>query len=163
MKLSASLMIVAAGLLAAPPALACAPYTVTDPVTGETCGSHSAEALRREQLRWRDQAGTIFLARIRSGRMLPGDAVEFLLAPVAPLYGSVLPADDVPLVWEPGDTCNRFDLAIADTVVAFVDADGAVIGVAIPDELQDRPPDLNARLREIRRGLIGPDAEAPAR
>lgn len=148
--------VLAAFVSATPMAKACTPVIATDPVTGETYQSGSAEWRRREQAGWRAQSATVLIAQARAGRMLTGDQIEFTLVPITSVYGGALSESDLRLRWSPGNTCNGFALTLADLVIAYVDADGALVGVTVPEQLQDRPPGFAQRLREIARGMIGP-------
>lgn len=141
---------------------ACAPLIATDPVTGETYGSGSPEWLRREQTDWRTRSETVLIAQARQGRMLASDEIEFTLVPIVSVYGETVPEGDLLFRWNPGNTCNSFTLNIADRVVVYVGADGGIVGVTVPEQLQDRPPGLALRLREIARGIIGPRLSPPS-
>lgn len=141
----------------ASPALACAPLIATDPTTGATYTSGSAEWLRREQAAWRARAAVVLIAQARSGRMVTRDRIEFTLVPIITVYGEPLPEHTLSYTWTVGNTCNVFTLGVGDNVIVYVDADGGIVGVTVPEQLQDRPPGLSGRLREIARGMIGPD------
>ena len=149
----------AAFLFAAPHALACAPLVATDRETGETWTSGSPEWLRREQAGWRAEADLIFIAQIREARMVSGGQIDFMLVPIVTVDGHP-PPDDAMLVyrWHPGHTCNRFQLNLTDLVVVFADVEEpfgwSVVGLTVPDQLQDRPADFGRRVREVYRGLI---------
>lgn len=143
-------------LLTAAPALACSPLLYTDPATGRAYGAESPEGLARRQADWRAGSEVVVLARIEAGRLSDLYQVDYTLTPIIPVYDGELPDRDLSIRWMPGHSCNRFNLGIGDTVVAFVGADGAVVGFTVPGQLQDRPPEFDRRLREIRRGLIGP-------
>ncbi len=148
-------------LFGASTAQACAPLIATDPVTGETYRSGSPEWLRREQAEWRTRSETVLIAQARQGRMLAGDEIEFALTPIVSVDGGALPASDLLFRWNPGNTCNSFTLNIADRVIVYVGVDGGIVGVTVPEQLQDRPPGFALRLREIARGLIGPRVRPP--
>lgn len=137
-------------------AQACAPLIATDPSTGETYQSGSPEWLRREQAEWRSRSENVAIAQVRAGRMLASNDIEFTLVPIVSVYSGGLPESDLLFRWNPGNTCNAFTLNISDRVIVYVGADGGVVGVTVPEQLQDRPPGFGQRLREIARGLIGP-------
>lgn len=145
-----------AGVMVSAPAFACAPLIATDPVTGQTYGSGSDEWKRREQDEWRARSEVVILAQVRVGQLVSGGDIRFTLTPIISVYGGDLPETDLTLLWAPGHTCNTFTLNLADTVVVYVGADDDIIGVTVPEQLQDRPPEFRMRLREIWRGLIGP-------
>ena len=148
-------------LFGASAAQACAPLIATDPVTGQTYGSGSPEWLRREQADWRTRSETVLIAQARQGRMLASDEIEFTLVPIVSVYGETVPESDLLFRWNPGHTCNSFTLKLADRVVVYVGADGGIVGVTVPEQLQDRPPGFALRLREIARGIIGPRLRPP--
>jgi hypothetical protein len=156
----ALLIAVVVGALAATPALSCTPLVSTDAATGETVRSGTAEWDRREQTDWRARSQVVVLAQIREGQVQPNGEIAFDLAPVTPVYGGDLPEGEISLDWSPGNTCNRFTLSLGDIVVAFVGADQSLIGLTVPEQLQDRPSGFNTRLREIRRGGMTPSGEA---
>ena len=153
----------AAALFAAPAALACAPLMATDRATGETYTSGSPEWLRREQAGWRAEADTVFIAQAREARMVQGGGIDFMLVPIVTVDGDP-PPDNAMLVyrWHPGNTCNRFELNLTDLVVVYADVEEpfgwSVVGLTVPDQFQDPPPDFRRRVREVHRGVIpGPD------
>ena len=145
---------------AASPTLACSPTVRVDPVTGEQASSNVTEGLRAQQQEWRERSEAVLLVQVQSGRLIPGREVEFTLAPYLALYGGDLPERDPRLRWHPGNTCNRFPISIADTLVVYLGPDHQVIGTIRPQDLQDRPPEFGRRLREIARGLLQPRAGA---
>ncbi len=159
MKRIALLAALATGLLVTP-ALACSPLISTDPTTGDTVSSGTPEWDRREQADWRARSGSVILAQVREGRVQPNGDIAFGLAPIASVYGGDLPEGELSLDWSPGNTCNRFTLNLGDIVVAYVGADHSLIGLIIPEQLQDRPPDFGARLRQVRRGDFGRERAA---
>ena len=161
MKHLLATMLLAGALFGGSAVQACAPLVATDPVTGETYRSGSAEWLRREQAEWRMRSETVLIAQVREGRMLAGNAIEFTLTPIVSVYGGALPESDLRFRWNPGNTCNAFTLNIGDRVIAYVGAGGRIIGVTVPEQLQDRPPEFGRHLREIMRGLIGPRFSIP--
>jgi hypothetical protein len=156
--LQAAVAIIAA-LAAAPAAQACTPLIWTDQETGETYATGSPEHLRREQAAWRAEADAVFIVQAREARMVSEGRIDFLLVPIISLDGR-RPPDDAMLVWrwDPGNTCNRFPVALADLLVAYADIEDprgwSVVGLTVPDQLQDPPPDFARRLRGIRRGAI---------
>lgn len=139
---------------ATPTARACAPLIATDPVTGETFGSGSPEWSRREQATWRARSEVVLIAQLRAGRMLASNEIEFTLVPIVTVYGGALPESDLLFRWQPGNTCNRFALNIADFAIVYVSTDGSIVGVTVPDQLQDRPTDFPTLMRDTRRGII---------
>ncbi len=141
---------IAASLLASPTALACVPVVATDPQTGATYMSGSAEWLRRVQAGWREQSEVVVVAQAREGRMIDAHDVEFVLLPFATVYGGDLPNDTFRIRWHPGDTCNRLDLTVSSLLIVFVGTDGEVVGFTTPSMLQDRPADFSAKLRASR-------------
>jgi hypothetical protein len=149
----------AASLFVAPHALACAPLLATDRETGESWTSGSPEWLRREQAGWRAEADLIFIAQIREARMVAGGEIDFTLVPIVTVDGHP-PPDDAMLVyrWHPRHTCNAFELNLTDLVVVYADLEEpfgwSVVGLTVPDRLQDRPPDFGRRVREVHRGMI---------
>lgn len=155
MKRILLLTALAAGLLGSAPVFACAPLMATDPVTGQTYGSGSDEWKRREQAEWRARSQVVILAQVQAGQVVSRGDIQFTLTPIVSVYGGDLPQTDLTLLWVPGHTCNTFTLNLADTVVVYVGADDGIVGVTVPEQLQDRPPEFGMRLREIARGLIG--------
>lgn len=148
---------IAAALAFAAPALACAPLIATDPVTGQTYGSGSDEWKRREQATWRAGADTVFIAEVREGRMIEGGEIEFTLTPITSAYGGATPGAALLYRWNPGHTCNAFTLNLTDFVVVFADFDEvswSIVGLTIPDQLQDQPPDFQRTVREVHRRVI---------
>lgn len=145
------------GLLATSEARACSPWIATDAATGETWGSGSPEAYRREQAEWRARSDAVVIAQAHAGRMIDGRDVEFALAPRATVYGAPLPEGDLAFRWQPGNTCNSFELNLTDLVIVYA-AQGpsgwTVVGVTVPGQLQDRPPGFSMLVRNVHRGLI---------
>lgn len=148
-----------ATLAAAPPALACSELIFTDRVTGETSITGTPEWLRGQQAGWRAEADFVFIAQIRAARMVAGGEIEFRLVPIVTVDGDP-PPDDATLAyrWHPGNTCNRFELSLTDLVVVYADIEEplgwSIVGLTVPDQLHDRPPDFGRRLRNVRRGVI---------
>ena len=148
-----------ATLSAAPAALACTPVIFTDRETGETYTSDSPEWLRREQAGWSAEADLVFIAQVRESRMVTGGEIDFMLVPIVTVDGHS-PPDDAMLAyrWHPGNTCNRFQLNLTDLVVVYADVEEpfgwSVVGLTVPDQLLDSPPDFPRRVREVRRGVI---------
>ncbi|MBI2260228.1 MAG: hypothetical protein HYU62_00980 [Caulobacterales bacterium] len=147
-----------AALSAAAAASACTPVIFTDRETGETYSSGSPEWLRRQQADWRADADTVFIAQAREARMVAGGEIEFMLTPIASVYGGALPDTMLRYRWQPGNTCNPFLLNLTDLVVVYADVDEpfgwSVIGLTMPDQLQDPPADFRERVREVDRGII---------
>ena len=149
----------AVALSVAPAAMACSERIITDPVTGETSISGSPEWLRRQQAGWRAEADAAFIAQAREARMVAGGEIEFLLVPIVTIEGDP-PPDDAMLLyrWHPGNTCNRFQLNLRDLVVVYGDVEAplgwSVVGLTVPDQIQDAPPDFRRRVREVHRGVI---------
>lgn len=148
--------VLAAVLSAAPTAMACAPLIATDPVTGETYGSGSPEWMRREQAAWRAGSDVVLVAQARAGRMLANSEIEFTLVPIVAVYDGAMPERDLLFRWDPGHTCNRFQLKVSDIVVVYADRDASVVAVILPEQLQDQPPAFGRLRRELARGIIGP-------
>lgn len=149
----------AAVLSAAPAAMACTESIGADPVTGETTISGSPDWLRRQQAEWRAQADLALIAQIREARMVASGEIEFLIVPITTLDGDSPPAGATLLYrWHPGNTCNRFQLNLRDLVVVYADADESlgwrVVGLTVPDQIQDAPPDFRRRLRNVYRGVV---------
>ena len=147
----------AAALSAAPVASACSPLTATDPVTRETYTSGSPEWLRREQAHWRTETDTVFIAQAREGRMVTSGEIEFRLTPIVSVYGGALPDSALLYRWRP-ETCNAFQLNLTDLVVVYADFQEpfgwSVVGLTVPDQLQDVPPDFRRQVRQLHRGAI---------
>lgn len=153
-----ALVLVASGVIAglfSTSALACTPLVATDSVSGATYASGTPEWRRREQGEWLAASDTVVIAQVRAGRMVSGGEIEFRLVPIATLDDAALPAGDLTYVWAPGNTCNGFDIAIADFLVVFVRADQSgwtSVGVTTPELFEHRPADFGRRLRGISRG-----------
>lgn len=157
MKLLTLIAALATGLLSAAPAVACTPLIATDPETGETYTSGSNEWRRREQARWRAEADAVFIAQVREGRMVGGGEIEFTITPITTVYGGAVPEAMLLYRWNPGHTCNAFKLTLTDLVIVYADVDQigwGVVGLTVPDQLQDPPSDFRRALREIARGII---------
>ena len=140
-------------------AVACTPRVATNPTTGESYDSGSPEALRRQQAGWRARSDHVFVAQVREARMVAGGEIDFMLFPIVTVDGES-PPDDALFVfrWNPGDTCNAFTLDLADLVVVYGDVERplgwSVVGLTIPDQLQDPPDGFRQRIRDIHRGII---------
>ena len=157
MRHALALAFLVAAVLASSAAQACSPVIHTDPATGETWASFSPESFRRQQAAWRAEADAVFIAQAREARMIAGGEVEFLLVPITGVDGGPVPDAMLLFRWNPGNTCNAFPLSLTDLVVVYADMDQfgwGVVGLTIPDQLQDAPDDFPQRVRDIRRGII---------
>jgi hypothetical protein len=89
--------------------------------------------------------------------MVGGGEIEFTLTPITTVYGGAVPEAMLLYRWNPGHTCNAFKLNLTDLVIVYADVDQigwGVVGLTVPDQLQDQPSDFRRTLRGIARGII---------
>ena len=147
-------------LALAAPASACLVEEFRDPATGETWTADSPRGLAIDQAALRARSNAVYVAQVSQLRLTGHFEIELTFTPVRTLYGGDLPDVSVLLRRNRNQICEH-PLALQDFVIVYADENEfgwGVVGLALPDQLQDRPAGYDRLLERIQaRSLPIPD------